>query len=140
MTKRPEVLAIVRQWIEKADNDLKNAEYTLRMIDDCPFDTVCFHAQQCIEKYLKALLCFGGIEFPKTHDLTELCALLPHELALTEFSADLAEVSPYAVEARYPGEWDPLHRADAEQAVRVAQKFRKAAIARFPSTILIARG
>jgi HEPN domain-containing protein len=31
-----------------------------------------FHAQQCVEKYLKALLVAPGLAFPRTHDLTAL--------------------------------------------------------------------
>jgi HEPN domain-containing protein len=40
---------VARQWLEKADNDLKTAQHTLTLGDDCPFDTVCFHAQQCVD-------------------------------------------------------------------------------------------
>ena len=40
--------------------------------EEIPWDTVGFHAQQCSEKYLKALLLFHRINFPKIHDLTEL--------------------------------------------------------------------
>jgi HEPN domain-containing protein len=49
---------------------------------DCPFDTVCFHAQQCAEKYLKALLLQAGSEPPKTHDLRLLLQRLPADLAI----------------------------------------------------------
>lgn len=136
MSTPREVLDVVRQWIDKANNDLRTAEYTLRMPEECPFDTVCFHAQQCIEKYLKALLCLHGIAFPKTHDLTELCALLPAAMGLQEFSADLAEVSPYAVETRYPGAWEPFERVDAARAVQVALAFRAAALPLFPQAVL----
>ena len=47
-----------RAWIKKAESDLKTAEHTLTLKENCPFDTVCFHAQQCAEKYLKALLVY----------------------------------------------------------------------------------
>jgi HEPN domain-containing protein len=63
------VLTIVRGWVEKAESDLKNARIVLGAGEECPADTVAFHAQQCAEKYLKALLVFEGIDFPKTHDL-----------------------------------------------------------------------
>ena len=56
MTEPRDVARQVRQWLEKADDDLRNAEHTLTIFDDCPFDTVCFHAQQCVEKYLKGWL------------------------------------------------------------------------------------
>jgi hypothetical protein len=48
--------AIAREWIIKAENDLKTAAHTLKMVRGCPTDIVCFHAQQCVEKYLKAFL------------------------------------------------------------------------------------
>jgi HEPN domain-containing protein len=41
----------VRQWVEKAENDLTAATHAIKLRDKCPTDTVCFHAQQCIEKY-----------------------------------------------------------------------------------------
>ena len=70
------VLAVVREWVVKAENDLTNAAHVLKLAAECPSDTVCFHAQQCVEKYLKALLVLDGIDFPKTHDIERLTALL----------------------------------------------------------------
>ena len=65
-------IAVARQWIAKAENDLKNAAHTLRMDRGCPTDTVGFHAQQCVEKYIKAFLVLKGIDFPRTHDIERL--------------------------------------------------------------------
>ena len=42
--------AKLRQWLEKAEHDLVTARYALRILGDCPHDTICFHAQQCAEK------------------------------------------------------------------------------------------
>lgn len=56
MKKPPKAEEDFRAWIKKAEGDLKTAEHTLTLKERCPFDTVCFHAQQCAEKYLKALL------------------------------------------------------------------------------------
>jgi len=50
MSEADEILVIAKDWVQKAENDLKNAAHTLRMGKDCPTDTVCFHAQQCVEK------------------------------------------------------------------------------------------
>ena len=122
MNVPPEVIHIVQEWIQKAEHDLKNAEHTLTLGEDCPFDTVCFHAQQCVEKYLKALLTLHRLAFPKTHDLTELLALVPKTITLGIRMDVLAELSPYAVESRYPGEWEPLTRQEANRAVEVARQ------------------
>jgi HEPN domain-containing protein len=51
MTGGTETLHIVRQWVEKAEEDLINARHTLTLREHCPFSTVCFHAQQVVEKY-----------------------------------------------------------------------------------------
>ena len=65
---------VVREWIAKAENDLKTAVHTLTMGQDCPTDTVGFHAQQCVEKYLKAFLVSEATPFPKTHNIrAHLC-------------------------------------------------------------------
>ena len=120
MTAPPELLSLVRQWVEKAEEDLRTAEHTLTLEKDCPYGTVCFHAQQCAEKYLKALLVFHAILFPKIHDLLELVPLVPRALALGIQLADVAEVNRYAIEGRYPGEWEPIMREDAEAAVKAA--------------------
>jgi len=75
MNEPHEVHLEVRRWVEKAEHDLRNAEHVLTLREQCPTDTVCFHCQQCAEKYLKALLVFRGIAFPRTHDLVLLLNL-----------------------------------------------------------------
>ncbi len=136
MSALPEARAISRQWVEKAEHDLKNAEHTLVLGNDCPFDTVCFHAHQCVEKYLKAVLTTSGVDFPRTHDLTELHRRLPTRLRTTIPIADLAELNPYAIEARYPGPWEPQSRDNAVRAVEIAHRAREVLRKRFPEDAL----
>jgi len=100
MTVPPEMLRVLRQWVEKAEHDLINAEHTLKLKKNCPFDTVCFHAQQCAEKYLKALLFFCSIEFPPKHNLRILMQLIPAEVALGLDSKAVIGLTRYAVDAR----------------------------------------
>ena len=125
MSVSPENLQVVHQWIGKADNDLKNAEHTLILEDDCPFDTVCFHAQQCAEKYLKALLVSQSLDFPKTHDLRVLIQLVLSKFSVVLDMAELLKLNRYSIESRYPGDWDPIARSDAEEAVAIAQRVRE---------------
>src|SRR5205807_2734981 len=106
MSVPPEVLLVLGQWIERAEHDLTNAEHTLTLQENCPYDTVCFHSQQCAEKYLKSLLVLQGIDFPRTHDLTELFDRIPADNRPNLVAAELLELTPYAVESRYPGTWD----------------------------------
>lgn len=60
-------------WLRKADHDLLNIQNNLAA-REIPWDTVCFHAQQAAEKFLKAFLVFHGRDLSKTHDLVALLA------------------------------------------------------------------
>lgn len=130
MSARPESARLARRWAEKAEEDLRTAEHMLTLRRGCPFAVVCFHSQQCAEKYLKALLTLHSVEFPKTHDMVELLRLVPGGagpgLALSEVSV----LNRYSIEARYPGDWEPFTRSDAEEAVAIARKVRRAVRAR----------
>jgi HEPN domain-containing protein len=77
---------------------------------------------ECVEKSLKAVLTREQIPFGKTHDLEELQLLLPPSLNLPASVADLARLTPYATNMRYPGPWSYPERAEAEWAVGVARQ------------------
>ncbi|MFQ5804660.1 MAG: HEPN domain-containing protein [Candidatus Methylomirabilales bacterium] len=132
MNEKPENLRAVRQWVEKAEHDLRNAEHTLTLKEDCPSDTVCFHAQQCVEKYLKALLLVYSVDFPKTHDLRVLMQRVSLHIELGLEISEIVALNRYTVEARYPGDWEPITRDDAEEAVAIARKAREAVRACLP--------
>ena len=68
--------AIVKEWVVKAEGDMTCLEREWRARKNPVYDAVCFHAQQCVEKYLKACLQEAGIEFEKTHKLVYLLDLL----------------------------------------------------------------
>jgi HEPN domain-containing protein len=90
---------LVNGWLAKAESDLAAAQ---QLLANGPFDVVCFHAQQAIEKLLKGLLAYYNQPPPRTHDLEELQRLI---LAVSDNSdlatLDLFETSDYAVMARY---------------------------------------
>jgi HEPN domain-containing protein len=68
------------------------------------YDAVCFHAQQCIEKYLKACLQEENIAFTKTHDLSVLLNLfLPIQPDWERLRPALEALTTFAIEFRYPG-------------------------------------
>ena len=60
-----------------------------------------FHAQQAIEKALKAWLSARGVEFPLTHELTRLLNLLEKQGEYVEAFWPLAQYTVFAVQARY---------------------------------------
>ncbi|HEY7496470.1 MAG TPA: HEPN domain-containing protein [Candidatus Tectomicrobia bacterium] len=136
MIEDDELLSVVRQWVQKAENDLKNATYTLRMGEDCPTDTVCFHAQQCAEKYVKALLVLQGLDFPRTHDMSQLIALLPVQSRPTLTPEEQERLTDYATVTRYPGDYEPISLTETRQALRTARQIRSAIRKRLPKKIL----
>jgi HEPN domain-containing protein len=74
-----------------------------------------FHAQQAVEKALKAWLALLGTEYPRTHDLSLLLGMLKDQNQRVESFYDLIEFNPYAVQYRYDAFEDfenPLDRAD----------------------------
>jgi HEPN domain-containing protein len=124
MPEIEKVIVVVNEWVNKAENDLKTALHTLEMDDDCPTDTACFHAQQVVEKYLKALLTFKGIAFPKTHNLEEIMALLPPSFRPQFDDKDQDRLTEYATVTRYPGDYEPISLQEAKEAVRTARRVR----------------
>ena len=125
MPEHERVVSVVQEWVEKAENDLKNAAHTLKMGADCPTDTVCFHAQQCVEKYLKAFLVLKGKDFPRTHDISELTALLPGGLKVVLAVEDERRLTSYATMVRYPGSSTPILLSEARSAVDTARRVRR---------------
>ncbi len=114
----PELLKELARWVRYAGDDLKIAELILEH-DQVP-RAACFNAQQCAEKSIKASLVFLQIPFPRTHDLNRLCDLLPEGWDVKVDFPDLAELSKWAVEPRYPGDLMEATEADARDAVKQA--------------------
>ncbi len=116
----PDRDAEARRWLRYATEDLLAAE-TLHQQQTPSPRHICWLAQQAAEKSLKALLVFLQIEFPRTHDLDALCALVPERWTVRTKHPDLAELTEWSVEARYPGEWDDATSHDAREALTQAR-------------------
>ena len=104
---------------------MKNAVHTLKLGQDCPTDTVGYHAQQCVEKYLKAILISLKIDFSRTHDLGQLISFLPGRSKIQLTVSEQRQLTDYAVIARDPGSYEPISLAEARNAVRLARRVRK---------------
>ncbi len=113
--------ALVDEWIKKAEGDRLTAKRESEVIDSPNWDAVCFHAQQAVEKYFKALMQQEGIPFSRTHDLTQLLrSLLPLYSDLKALSDDLELLTTFAVEIQYPGE--SALENDAKQAITIMER------------------
>ena len=87
------------------------------------YDAVCFHTQQCAEKYLKARLQEANITIERTHNLSRLLdALLPVEPTWDTLRSYLRALTVYAINFHYPG--DSADKEEAQEAVRLCRKVR----------------
>ncbi|MDZ7290419.1 MAG: HEPN domain-containing protein [candidate division KSB1 bacterium] len=107
--------------LQKAANDLIAAQAT--MATGQALDTVCFHAQQAVEKSLKAILALHDVEYPRRHDLAELIELVKPRLAeIALYENRINSLTPFAVEIRYDTAFDPTSE-EANEAVNLAVEF-----------------
>jgi HEPN domain-containing protein len=121
-----------RAWLVKAEHDLLNIENNLKAAN-IPWDTICFHAQQAAEKFLKAFLVFHGRPPIPTHDLVALlaaCVQVKPTLAARQL--DCQKLSYYAVAARYPSDVYEPTETDARQMIEAAHRVRSDVLACFP--------
>ncbi len=132
MSERPELMKEVARWLEKAEHDFLAAEHAMELAHEGLTDIVCFHCQQCAEKYLKALLLYRGVAFPRTHDLRLLLDLVPAEVALGLRREQVVPLNRYVIEGRYPGDWEPITVAEAQNALDMAQMVRQAILKQLP--------
>jgi HEPN domain-containing protein len=118
MTGKTDTVAL---WIQKAENDLKTGSDEFKT-DEPATDTICFHAQQCAEKYLKAFLILTGNEIEKTHNISRIlkqCMELDSTFnALLDIGISI--LTAYAVELRYPDDFYMPDSAETRRALSLA--------------------
>ena len=115
-----EHLVETQRWLRYAREDLEGAETLLegRVV---VARHICWLAQQSVEKAIKAILVFLTLDFPRRHDLDALRNLVPDDWQVKTEHTDLAALTEWAIEARYPGDWPDATEADAHAAVTQAQ-------------------
>ena len=116
-------MSLVAEWVEKAEADYQSAVALQRRRKEPLPDIVCYHCQQCVEKYLKAYLIAQGSIPPRIHDLEDLlhlCAL--HDATFTTRLPLVQILNPYGVLIRYPGMTATV--AEAQEAVHTARRLR----------------
>lgn len=112
-------------WVERAEEDYEVARASLRRKHPLAH-SACFHAQQCAEKYLKAVLVSRGVAFARIHDLVLLQNMCESSGALIQVDPkQLTTLSDYAVRVRYPGD-DPSPD-EARDAVEISKTVRNLA-------------
>jgi len=131
----PALVAETRSWLSKVAKELAVAAYESTATP--PFgEDIVFHAQQAVEKALKAFLTWHGHAFRKTHNLVELgeaCSLIDPTLeALLRRASPLTE---YAWKFRYPGTPQEPTPDEAADALALANEVYNQVLSRLPSDV-----
>ena len=110
----------VKIWLIKAFEDYMSIK-TLLDSPQMEYTTsiICFHSQQMVEKLLKAFLTYHNIQFPRTHlleTLSQICLELDEKFQSLNFK----NLSMYAVEVRYPDEFNIPSIEEANECVEIA--------------------
>lgn len=114
----------IKEWLEKADHDLGSAKIIFLHIPEY-FDTIAFHCQQAVEKYIKAILIFEKIEFQRSHDLVYLLELLSQKIDIDELKYKNAfMLNSFSVQIRYPNIVIKLTKEELESAILISEEFR----------------
>ena len=114
-----------KEWVRKAEHDLGMAELALENKPDYT-DSICFHCQQTVEKYLKAYLVFLDVRFEKKHSLSYLLDLINEKEEVSdEFYEMVEKLEGYAIETRYPDDWFEPTLEEAKEAHEIAKKVKE---------------
>ncbi|MCF7810288.1 HEPN domain-containing protein [bacterium] len=127
----------VKEWLLLAEEDHISANSLLKNEPSVGF-TICFHAQQFVEKALKAYLTSKQRHIEKTHDLLRIikqCAVYDTEFMNYETIAD--ELSPYATDTRYPDNYHHISTDEAKEAVANAERILNFVKAKLDPSLLI---
>ena len=116
---------LTQEWIQRAEADYITVQQLLLTANPLLHNIICFHAQQCIEKYLKAWLQEANMPVLRTHNLEELLTLIVPTLPdWSDWQPDFKIITKYAVEPRYPGY--PRTAEDTHHATHICNAVRQA--------------
>lgn len=94
----------INNWLFRAREDIAVMQYLEKAGVGNYTSTICFHAQQAVEKYLKAFLILHDIDFPRTHDVDYLL-LECRKIDRSNFKFDFKSLTEFGVSLRYPDDF-----------------------------------
>ena len=114
----------LKNWLLLANEDIAVIESLYKSSSDLYARTICFHAQQAVEKFLKAFLVFHNKDFPKTHDL-EFLLLECQKIDKSGFDFDFGSMTDFGVSVRYPDDFIIPDKEDTILYRDIAKEVKK---------------
>jgi HEPN domain-containing protein len=113
------------EWLRRAKSNMARAKAG-RVAPDILYEDLCYDAQQAVEKAFKSVCIIHEIIFPKTHDIAYLIELLEKGgVEVPENLQNAKILTGYAVETRYPGDYEPVDEEDLRKAIEIAKEVLK---------------
>lgn len=107
-------------WLQRAESKLCLAH--LGRGEGVFLEDLCFEAQQAAEKGLKALLIYLSGDYPRVHAFALILQQLEQHVAVPEPIREVVELTDYAVQMRYPGDYTPVSEEEYERALELAER------------------
>ena len=109
---------IVNEWLNYANMDMISAQY-LTSLKPMPYEIICYHCQQTVEKLLKAYIIFNDGELLRTHDLIELNTICSTYCSdFSNIMDNCINLNDYSVQVRYPYHQFDIEEIDVENALK----------------------
>ena len=112
-------MARYEEWIERAKSNLELAQ--AKIIHHIYYEDLCYQSQQAAEKALKGLLIYYGVEPEFTHNIEILLNKIKAFADIPENVKEAVQLTIYAVQTRYPGEYDEITKEEYEKSVKMAK-------------------
>jgi len=106
-------------WIDRAKSSYELSKANISKI--IYFEDLCYQAQQAVEKSLKGFLIYFGIEPEFTHNIGKLLTELEKYTEIPDGIKESMELTNYAVQTRYPGEYEEITKAEYENSLIIAK-------------------
>jgi len=112
--------ALVRIWLKRAKSNLQIAKAG-KVFEDILYEDLCFDCEQTVEKALKTLLVSIDVSFPRTHSISHLIELIETQnIKVPDEIKDSISLTAYAVNTRYPGDFEPVDEQEYKVALEAA--------------------
>jgi len=110
---------LIKAWLSSAEMDIENIRQIINNEHLTP--VACFHAQQCVEKCLKAFLELELSSVPKSHDILNLYGRVSQHVDLHLDLILLQKLNNLYIESRYPGDLGLL--PEGKPSIEVTRQF-----------------
>lgn len=113
----------IRNWLFRANEDFAVMQNLASSDPESFTSTICFHAHQAVEKYLKVFLIYHDVDFPKTHDL-DFLLLECQKIDKNSFDIELKSLTDFGVSIRYPDDFYLPGLNETKEYIEIAGKIK----------------